>query len=58
MKQDILKQEYINGEKFSNGKMFTNNERYSEISRIDLLKNISTGLDIIHLGCLDHVEMI
>ncbi len=50
--------EYIVGTKFSNGEKFTNTKKYSETSRTDILKTISAGKNIIHLGCLDHVEMI
>lgn len=51
-------QDYLIGYKFSNGEKLINNEKYSETSRTDLLRKICEKKEIIHLGCLDHVEMI
>jgi len=58
MKIDRKIKEFINGQKFSNGEKFVNNENYAETSRTEILKDICKGKDIIHLGCLDHVELI
>ncbi len=49
---------FINGQDFSSGEKFVNDEKYSETPRTEILKNICAGKDIIHLGCLDHVELI
>jgi hypothetical protein len=58
MKIDLQTQAFIDGSQFSNGEKIRNVEKYPEASRTELLKSISSGKDIIHIGCLDHVELI
>lgn len=50
--------EFISGEKFLNGEKFTDNNKHGETPRNEIFINICTGKDIIHLGCLDHIELI
>ncbi|HYG50616.1 MAG TPA: hypothetical protein VD905_06915 [Flavobacteriales bacterium] len=49
---------YLRGEKFSNGLEIDYNYYQTIPDRINLLKTLSTGKKIIHLGCLDHMPLI
>ena len=56
VKSDIIP--FLNGEKFSNGIDFKIDEKFEDNRRIDLIKNLSKGKKIIHIGCVDHIPLI
>ena len=51
--------EYANGEEFSNSLEFRlENTKYSGISREETIVDLVRDLDVIHIGCSDHVPLI
>ena len=53
--------DYLSGEKFSNGRQFhfeCDEEDYKYRSRVDILKQLVTNKQIIHLGCVDEIDTI
>lgn len=57
MKTDLEK--YLSGESFSNGYNYIfSNYTIAEHSRIDVLSELVTGKNVIHVGCCDHLPLI
>lgn len=49
---------YLRGEKFSNALSISYSYRQPIPNRVELLAQLSTGKNVIHLGCLDHLPLI
>lgn len=49
---------FVTGEQFSNGLGIKYDKVGREKSRIDIVKEIVSGCNVIHLGCTDHLSII
>lgn len=58
MKLDLATVDYLKGEKFSSS-LKTHYSFYEPIpNRVDFLSGLSKGKKVLHLGCLDHLNLI
>lgn len=50
--------EYLLGRKISNGYTFQVPAQREMFNRNELLRTLATGKNVLHVGCVDHVELI
>lgn len=58
MKLDQNTLEHLSGKKFSNSLKIEYDYRQAIPRRVDLLRELARGKNVIHLGCLDHLPLI